>query len=158
MRALRPGAMTVFISVWPVLKSLPEIGTPFSLRELQRAPGMSTREVRRAVAEGHALHDRGVGVEHGRRDRLVVVLHRLLELLERRVLRARLDEDLGRRAPHDDDAVAAVLRLKSRMSCRSCSARSRLVLPFLTFGAVDARDVLVLEHGRHRLDRSRVGP
>src|SRR5438045_4788185 len=31
MRALSPGAMTVFIQVCPVLKSLPEIGTPFWL-------------------------------------------------------------------------------------------------------------------------------
>src|ERR1700754_3703085 len=30
MRALSPGAITVFIQVWPVLKSLPEIGTPRS--------------------------------------------------------------------------------------------------------------------------------
>jgi hypothetical protein len=28
MRAFRPGAMTVFIHVWPVLKSLPDTGTP----------------------------------------------------------------------------------------------------------------------------------
>ena len=27
-RALKPGARMVFISVWPVLKSLPEIGVP----------------------------------------------------------------------------------------------------------------------------------
>ena len=41
MRALRPGAMTVFIHVWPVLKSLPEIGTPFSLASCCSA-GVST--------------------------------------------------------------------------------------------------------------------
>ena len=29
MRAFSIGARTVFISVWPVLKSLPAIGTPF---------------------------------------------------------------------------------------------------------------------------------
>ncbi len=28
MRALKPGARIVFISVWPVLKSLPPMGTP----------------------------------------------------------------------------------------------------------------------------------
>ena len=42
MRALRPGAMTVFIHVWPVLKSLPEIGTPLLVGELHAAPAMST--------------------------------------------------------------------------------------------------------------------
>ena len=42
MRALKPGARIVFISVWPVLKSLPPIGTPFCLRQLHAAPAMST--------------------------------------------------------------------------------------------------------------------
>src|ERR671927_526629 len=41
MRALSPGAMTVFIHVWPVLKSLPEIGTPRSFASCTSA-GMST--------------------------------------------------------------------------------------------------------------------
>src|SRR5919112_2071756 len=41
MRAFMPGAMTVFIHVWPVLKSLPEIGTPRSLASCTRH-GMST--------------------------------------------------------------------------------------------------------------------
>ena len=52
----------------------------------------------------------------------------------RRVLRARLDEDLGRRAPDDRRGGRSLFfALKSRMSWRSCSARSRLVFPFLTF-------------------------
>ena len=41
MRALMPGAMIVFIHVWPVLKSLPEIGTPRSVASCTRA-GRST--------------------------------------------------------------------------------------------------------------------
>ena len=41
MRALMPGAMTVFSQVWPVLKSLPEIGTPLSFASSISA-GMST--------------------------------------------------------------------------------------------------------------------
>ena len=36
MRAFRPGAMIVFIRVWPVLKSLPAIGTPLLARELRQ--------------------------------------------------------------------------------------------------------------------------
>ena len=82
MRALRPGAMTVFIQVWPVLKSLPEIGTPFSIRELEQR-GNVDGQIRRAIAERHALHDRRVRIEHRRRDCLVVLVHRLLELLDR---------------------------------------------------------------------------
>ncbi len=41
MRALKPGARIVFISVWPVLKSLPQIGTPFFLASSTSA-GIST--------------------------------------------------------------------------------------------------------------------
>ena len=53
IRDLRPGAMIVFISVWPVLKSLPQIGT-----RLVSASSMQRRnidgQVRRAVGERHA--------------------------------------------------------------------------------------------------------
>ncbi len=42
MRALMPGAMTVLSQVCPVLKSLPEIGTPFSFASSTSA-GMSTQ-------------------------------------------------------------------------------------------------------------------
>ena len=41
MRALSPGAMTVFIHVCPVLKSFPMIGTPLSLASWISA-GVST--------------------------------------------------------------------------------------------------------------------
>src|SRR6266478_7242554 len=40
-RALKAGASTVFIIVWPVLKSLPPTGTPFFLASSIRA-GVST--------------------------------------------------------------------------------------------------------------------
>ena len=70
-------------------------------------------EVGGAVGERHPLHDGGPGVQHGRRDGRVVGVHRLLERLERLVGRARLDEDLGGRAPDHDQPVALVLRLES---------------------------------------------
>src|SRR3712207_8805068 len=41
IRAFNPGAMIDFIHVWPVLKSLPAMGTPLSSASLVRA-GMST--------------------------------------------------------------------------------------------------------------------
>ena len=41
MRALKPGARIVFISVWPVLKSLPAIGRP-CLRASSMSAGVST--------------------------------------------------------------------------------------------------------------------
>ncbi len=43
--------------------------------------------------------------------------------------------------------------LKSRMSSRSCSARSRLVFPCLDVDALEPLDVVLVEHRRHRLDR-----
>ena len=64
IRVLKPGARIVFMSVWPVLKSLPADGhAPFLRDRLQRAE--VGREVGCAVRIGHALHDRGVGVELG---------------------------------------------------------------------------------------------
>ena len=41
MRALSIGASTVLISVWPVLKSLPEIARPWAVAK-SRSAGMST--------------------------------------------------------------------------------------------------------------------
>ena len=123
------------------------------LRQLEQRRSVDA-EIRRAIAERHALHDRGVRVEHRRRDRFVVLLHRLLELLDRRVLRAGLDEDLGRRAPDDHDAVALVLRLEVANVLPQLLGEIALGLSLLDVGAVNARDVLVVEHRRHRLDRS----
>jgi hypothetical protein len=37
MRVLKPGARIVFRSVWPVLKSFPQIGTPFALASASSA-------------------------------------------------------------------------------------------------------------------------
>ena len=108
MRALSIGASTVLISVWPVLKSLPEIGTFAVDGELAQHRRVDA-EVRRAVGERHALEQRGVGVEHRRRDRRVVGVDRRLERLEVHVRRAGLDEDLGRRAPDHHDPVDLLL-------------------------------------------------
>jgi len=62
-------------------------------------------EVRRAVGERNAFEDRGVCVEHRRRDGRVVGVDRFLERLKVLVCRARLDELLGRCAPDHHDAV-----------------------------------------------------
>ena len=44
------------------------------------------------------------------------------------------------------------LALKSRMSCRNASASSRLVLPGLDVLPLEPLHVVLIEHGRHRLD------
>ena len=51
MRALSIGASTVLSSVWPVLKSLPQIGTPWSVASL-RSAGMSTVRFGAPLANG----------------------------------------------------------------------------------------------------------
>jgi hypothetical protein len=51
MRALKPGARMVFISVWPVLKSLPAIGTPW-LRASSISAGVSTDRLGAPLAYG----------------------------------------------------------------------------------------------------------
>ena len=51
MRALNPGARMVFMSVWPVLKSLPPIGTLFC-RASSTIPGTSTVRLGAPVRKG----------------------------------------------------------------------------------------------------------
>jgi hypothetical protein len=51
MRALNIGASTVLSSVWPVLKSLPQIGTPLSFASFSSA-GMSTVRLGAPFANG----------------------------------------------------------------------------------------------------------
>ena len=53
IRALKPGARIVFISVWPVLKSLPPIGTPLrSASSIMH--GRSQLRLGAPLAYGHA--------------------------------------------------------------------------------------------------------
>ena len=155
-RALKPGARMVFISVWPVLKSLPRDRHCVLLRELQHRREVD-RQVRRAVGVGDAFHQRRVGVDHRRRDRRVVRLEALLERLERLVRRRLGQVDLGGAAPDIDEPVEVVVLLEARMSARTCSARSRLFLPFLTFGPVEPLHVLAVEDGRPGLDGFKLG-
>src|SRR5260221_9759315 len=68
------------------------------------------------------------------------------------MLRAGLDEDLGGRAPADDEPVALVLRLELAQVLAQLFGEITLGLALLDVGAVNARDVLVLEHRRHGLD------
>ena len=67
MRALKAGASTVFMKVWPVLKSLPQMGAAFFFESSIMRRDIDG-EVRRAVGEGHAFAERGVGVDLRGRD------------------------------------------------------------------------------------------
>ena len=68
------------------------------------------------------------------------------------MLRAGPDEDLGGRAPHDHEAVAVVLRLEVPHVLPQLLGQVTLGLALLHVRAVQARDVVILEHRRHRLD------
>ena len=81
MRALSIGPITVLISVWPVLKSLPRDRNVVLGRELAQR-GDVDGEVRGAVGERHALLQRGVGVQHRRGDGRVVGVDRRFEGVE----------------------------------------------------------------------------
>ena len=58
------------------------------------------------------------------------------------MLRAGLDEDLGGRAPDDDDAVALVLRLEVADVLANLLGQLQLVRGGLYVGAGEALDVL----------------
>ena len=150
MRALSIGASTVLISVWPVLKSLPQIGILRSVGELAQR-GDVDGEVGRAVGERHALEERGVGVEHRRGDRRVVGVDRRLERLEVHVRRAGLDEDLGAE-PHQIITTRSTCfsSRKRLMSSRIALSIARLLIGVHHVVGVEALDVLAVERGRHR--------
>ena len=134
MRAFSMGASTVFSSVWPVLKSLPEMGIDGLGGELAQHRRVD-REVRRAVGERDALEERGVGVEHRRGDRRVVGVDGRLERLEVEVGRTGLDEHLGRAGPdHHDPVEPGARRLKRLMPSRMPSSIPRLLRVGSTFG------------------------
>ncbi len=141
--------MTVLISVWPVLKSLPLIGTLLCRGEVAQR-GDVDGEVRRAVGERHTFEDRRVRVQHRRGDRRVVGVDRRLERLEVGVRRTGLDEDLGARAPQHHDTVDLLLVAEAvdvfadRVEHRSLVDRVHRVV------GVDALHVLAIERRRHR--------
>src|ERR687893_2180610 len=78
---------------------------------LVREPGQSRHvhgERGRAVGVRDALHDRGVGVDHGRRDRRVGPIQRFLEPLQREVRLLRLQVGLRGGAGDHDRPLQAV--------------------------------------------------
>ena len=151
MRALSIGASTVLISVWPVLKSLPEMARPLRRGEVAQRRHVDG-EVGRAVAERHALEQRGVGVEHRRGDRRVVGVDRRLEGVEVGVGRPRLDVDLRRRRPDHHDPVDLLLLAEAVDVLADRLQHRPLADAALGVVGVDVLDVRAVERGRHRPD------
>ena len=152
MRALSPGAMIVFIHVWPVLKSFPEIGTP-RLFASSISAGVSTARFGAPLQYGtpSMMHAHAYSIDGAMSSWLfsIAFSNAAIVLCTADGL-MKISVDAHHTATSRSHLFFA---LKSRMSLRNCSARSRLVLPFLTFLPVQARHVFLVEHRRHRLDR-----
>ena len=151
-RALKPGARIVFISVWPVLKSLPVIGHAVRLRQLQQRRRVDG-QVGRAVRVRDAALERRIRVDLRRRDLRIALGQPLLERRQRRVHGARAAVHLGRPAPHHHQPVAAVVGLEALDVVLDLLGQVGLRLPLLGVRRGQLLDVLLIEHRRHRLDR-----
>ena len=112
-RPRNAGASTVLTRVWPVLPSLPAIGTPLR-RASSFSAGISAETLGVKLPYGMPLGDRGVGIKHRRADLLVVGVQRHLERFRRRELRqAGIDQTLGRGEMDDHEAIDAAIRLEA---------------------------------------------
>ncbi len=149
MRALKAGARTVFIKVWPVLKSLPQMGAAFFL-DRQTSAGVSTSEIRCAIGEGHALAERGVGIDLRRSNAGIVGFESLLEVLDALVNCGGLQEDFGRAAPDHDHAIDGLAEGTNVFNHQV--GELALGLALLDVGSVQALDVILIEDCRHGLD------
>jgi hypothetical protein len=98
MRALKAGARTVFMNVWPVLKSLPQIGAAFFFDSSTMRRKVH-RQDRRAVGKGHALGQRRIGINLRRRNGDVVVIQALFKGLDRLMNGRRLVNKISVDAP-----------------------------------------------------------
>ena len=141
------------MKVWPVLKSLPQMGT---LRS--RASSQQRRDVGGQVAARRWRRDaglqRGVGVDLAGGD-VGIVLAQAASRTSSSVwcTAGRLVEDLGGAAPDHDQARGSRWRLRNcSMSSMSACALSIFVPPCLHVRAVEALDVLGVEDRLHRLD------
>ena len=103
----------VFISVWPVLKSFPQIARLFSSASVLRA-GISTVRLGAPLAKGNTRLQGRIGINHRGRDRLVVLTHRLFKRFERLVNGMLLEKDLSGGCPNHYHSRAAILTLPFR--------------------------------------------
>ena len=125
------------------------MGAPFWRGELDHA-GQVDGEVGRAVGEGDAFFEGGVGVDLRGGDGGVVVDESLFEGLDGGVAGSGLEEDFRRAAPDHDDAIDLgfeFLDVRPKLLGEVALALARLDV-----GAVQALDVVLVEDGGHGLD------
>ncbi len=141
----------VLSSVWPVLKSLPQIGDLVFARQILHRRDVHGK-VGRAVGEGHAGGDRGPGVEHRGGDRRMILLHRLLELRRGRVHLVRREKNFRGATPGHDQSRDLRLLLETRDVVFDLERQVVFGLGFFDVRPIEALDVVVVKCGFHGLD------
>ena len=127
------------------------MGASFFLRQVLHHRDVD-RQVWCSVGEGHTLLQRCIGVDHRRRNVLVVGEQPLFERLDRLVHRPRLDEGLGRAAPDHHQPVGTAGLLEVVDVLAKLLDQFHLVFALLHVGAVELLDVVLVEDGLARLD------
>jgi hypothetical protein len=140
------------MSVWPVLKSLPQTGVRVSFASSQSAGASTVRPGAPLALEGR------VGVDHRGRDLRVVLGEALLEALEAAVDLRSLRERLGRGAPDDDRASDAALPLERLYVLHDLVRVIELGLGGLRVRAVELLHPVPVEVALHRLHGRKGGP
>ena len=112
-------------------------------------------EVRRTVGKGHALAERGVGINLRRCNAGIAGLQSLLKGLDGLMHGRRLEEDLGGAAPDHHHAVNLALECADVLA--QLVGELSLVLALLYVRAIQALHVVLVKHGRHGLNLFQVG-
>ena len=110
------------------------------------------RQVRRPVGERDAFQHRRIGIDPRRRDRDVVGRQRRVERLAGLVGGGAFHEDLGGGGPDEHQAVAVVLGLEVTHVLADHLHQTHLGVGALDVLTLEPLDVVLVEHGRHRLD------
>ena len=150
--AFNIGPMTVLTRVWPVLKSLPHTGTPWSLASFSMA-GMSTVRLGAPLINGTPSIKRRVGVDHRGGDVLIVVVQAANKAFYVLMDLGLCNEFFGRGAPDHDQPVATVVLFEAPDVVTNGLHEGKLGARNLSIGAVDSPYVIVVEHCRHWSDR-----
>jgi len=142
--------MSVFMNVWPVLKSFPNGHVAFArhLHQGRRVRG----QVRCAVRVRNSHAQRGVGIDLAGRDFGVVLLQPALEFLQRLVYCGRPMKNLGRAAPDHGETGRSGALLEVPDVVHQHLGMVHFGALGLQIGSVDAPHIVAVEDGRHGLD------
>src|SRR5690606_22354605 len=112
---------------------------------------------RRGVREGHAFFERGVCVDHARRDSLVVLVETALERCGRLVHGARLDVDLGAAAPDHHRPLQPMLAHEAADVLAYLFGKIPLAGPALDVRTLETLDVVAVEYRGQGTNRLQLG-